>query len=94
LPIFTATCRVEGRLEQRIALLRHVEALRMYAAEHGGTFPAKLADVSVPLPDDPFTGKPFPYELSGKTVRLRGTPAEAEKDFRGYRVHYEITLKD
>ncbi len=94
LPIFTATCRVEGRLEQRIALLRHVEALRMYAAEHGGTFPAKLADVSVPLPDDPFTGKPFPYELSGKTARLRGTPAEAEKDFRGYRVHYEITLKD
>ena len=43
-PIFTATCRAQGRLEQRIALLRHVEAVRMYAAEHVGAFPAKLAD--------------------------------------------------
>ena len=59
--------RALARLEQRIALLRHVEALRMYAAEHNGRFPAKLADVTVPLPDDPFTGKPFRYEIMGKT---------------------------
>ena len=52
----------------------------MHAAEHGGVFPAKLSDVSVPLPDDPFTGKPFLYETSGKTAHLRGTPPEALKN--------------
>ena len=53
------------RLDQRIALLRHVEALRLYAAEHNGSLPAKLSDFSVPVPDDPFTGKPFRYERDG-----------------------------
>src|SRR5262249_54652609 len=63
LRVATPIRRAQGRLEQQIALLRHVEALRLYAAENGGTLPAKLSDVPVPLPDDPFTGKPFPYEL-------------------------------
>ena len=63
------------RLDQRIALLRHVEALRLYAAEHDGTLPAKLSEVSVPLPDDPFTGKPFRYEVTGNTAHLRGSSA-------------------
>ncbi len=45
--------KAQARLDQRIALLRHVEALRLYAADHIGSLPAKLSDVSVPLPDDP-----------------------------------------
>ena len=40
----TGVRRAQGRLDQRIALLRHVEALRLYAAEHDGTLPAKLSD--------------------------------------------------
>ena len=56
-------------------------------------FPAQLADVSVPLPADPFTGKPFVYERTGETVHLRGTPPEAEKNNAGFRIHYEVTLK-
>ena len=94
LPIFTSARRAQARLEQRFALLRHVEALRMYAAEHGGVFPVKLADVSVPLPDDPFTGKPFLYDVSGKTAHLRGTPPIAEKNNPSFRVHYEISLRN
>jgi hypothetical protein len=86
--------RIQGRLEQRIALLRIVEALRTYAFEHNGAFPAKLSEVSVPLPDDPFTGKPFRYESSGKTAHLRGTPPKAEEKDIGYRVHYELTLRE
>ena len=85
--------RAQARLDQRIALLRHVEALRLYAAEHKGTLPAKLAEVSVPLPDDPFTGKPFCYELSGGTAHLRGSPPKAEEKNPAYRLHYELTLK-
>lgn len=48
----------QARLDQRIALLRYVEAIRLYAAEHG-KLPEKLSEFSVPLPDDPMTGRPF-----------------------------------
>ena len=64
----------QGRLEQRIALLRHVEAIRMYAAENGRKLPATLDDIKLPLPVDPFTGKPFRYSFEKDTAHLRGTP--------------------
>jgi hypothetical protein len=85
--------KAQGRLDQRIALLRHIEALRIYAAEHNGSLPAKLADVSVPLPDDPFTGKPFRYDVTGNTAHLRGTPPLGEEKNPGYNIHYEVTLQ-
>ena len=66
---------------QRIGLLRCIEALRLHAAEHDGKLPASLSDVTVPLPDDPFTGKSFRYVLDGNTAHLRGTPPSGtEKD--------------
>ena len=83
----------QGRLEQRIALLRHVEALRMYAAEHEGKLPKKLADVTVPLPDDPFNGKPFKYEVDGATAHLRGSPPPGQEKVPVYNVHYEVTIR-
>jgi hypothetical protein len=89
----SAVVRAQGRITQRFALLRHVEALRMFAAEHKGVWPSKLSDVSVPLPDDPFTGKPFRYELVGSTAHVRGTPPKRAQDDRFLRVHYELTLK-
>jgi hypothetical protein len=85
--------RSQARLEQRIALLRHVEALRLYAAEHHGELPAKLSDVPVPLPADPFTGKPFRYEGTGSTAHLRGSPPAGEEKTPVFNVHYEITIR-
>ena len=78
LPAAEKVHRAQWRLEQRLALLRHVEALRLYAAAHDGALPAKLSDIPVPLPDDPFTGKPFRYEVTGQTAHLRGSPPPAE----------------
>jgi hypothetical protein len=83
----------QGRLEQRIALLRCVEALRLYAAEHNGKLPEKLSDIDVPLPVDPFTGKPFVYQLEGETAHLRGTPPRALKANPAVNIHYEITIR-
>jgi hypothetical protein len=83
----------QGGVDQRIALLRHVEALRLYAAEHDGTPPTKLSDVPVPLPVDPFTGKPFHYEVTGNTAHLRGTPPAGLEKERGFNMHYEVTLQ-
>ncbi|HEY7423464.1 MAG TPA: hypothetical protein VH682_04410 [Gemmataceae bacterium] len=85
--------RAQGRLEQRIALLRHVEALRLYAAEHDGKLPEKLADIAVPLPHDPFTGKPFVYKREGTTAHLRGSPPRGEEKNPTYNVRYEIAIQ-
>jgi hypothetical protein len=72
LPRIIELRRSQARLEQQIALLRHVEALRLHAAGHGGRLPAALSEVSVPLPDDPFTGKSFAYAAEGTAAHLRG----------------------
>ncbi|MGH7172093.1 MAG: hypothetical protein ACRELG_17605 [Gemmataceae bacterium] len=85
--------RAQGRLEQRIALLRHVEALRLYAAEHDGKLPEKLSDIEVPLPVDPFTGKPFRYMVEKGTAHLRGSPPRGVEKIPAYNVHYKITIR-
>jgi hypothetical protein len=85
--------RAQGRLEQRIALLRHVEALRLYAAAHEGKLPAKLSDIDVPLPLDPFTGKPFRYELVDGVAHVRGSPPKGDEQTAVYNQHYEITIR-
>jgi hypothetical protein len=92
LPAEDGVYRRLWRLEQRIALLRHVEALRLFAAEHSGKLPAKLSEISVPLPEDPFTGKPFRYEASGTTAHLRGSPPLGKEKDAEFNIHYELTL--
>jgi hypothetical protein len=91
-PTFQNVRRSQGRLEQRIALLRHVEAIRLYAADHKGELPGKLSDISLPLPVDPFTGKPFRYTLEGATAHLRGNPPRGLEENAVYNLHYEITI--
>ena len=93
LPPIIKLRQTQGALEQEIALLRHVEALRLHAAEHSGTLPATLSQISVPLPSDPFTGKPFVYTVEGGTAHLRGSSHGDEKDRPGPRVHYEVILR-
>ena len=82
----------QARLDQRLALLRHVEALRLYAAEHG-KLPGKLSDIPVPLPSDPLCGQPFRYEIVGATAHLRGTPPKSEENNPAFNLHYEVTLR-
>jgi hypothetical protein len=82
LPDVKKVRRAQARLEQRIALLRHIEAVRLYAAAHAGKLPARLSECPVPLPNDPFTGKPFRYEADGTTAHLR-----TDRD------HYQVTVR-
>jgi hypothetical protein len=93
LPALEKVRRAQTRLSQRVALLRHVEALRMYAAGHDGKLPATLADVPVPLPVDPVTGKPVNYWLDGATAHLRGAAPPGEEANPAFNVHYEITIR-
>ncbi len=84
--------QAQARLDQRLGLLRCVEALRLYAAGHDGKLPAKFDDVKLPLPVDAVTGKPFVYELKGDTGALRGTPPKGQEKVAAYNVRYEVTV--
>lgn len=71
LPAATKVHEAAGRTERRIAILRVVEAIRLHAAENRGELPKTLSEInSVPVPDDPATGKPFEYVLEGQTAKL------------------------
>jgi len=65
----------------------------MYAADHGGKWPDSLADVDVPVPVDPFTGKPFLYKRDGVTAHLRGSPPPGMENVPVYNLHYELTVQ-
>jgi hypothetical protein len=91
----TAKVTVQGvRLDRRIAALRCVEAVRLYAAAHDGKLPAKLDDIKeVPIPLDPFTGKSFEYKAEGDKVTIEGPAPEGEKASQNNFIRYEVTIK-
>ena len=62
LPALARISILQARLDRNIALLRTIEAIRMFAAGHSGQLPGSLAEItSVPIPADPMTGKDFIY---------------------------------
>jgi hypothetical protein len=75
LPAAQKVFAARARTDRRIAALRCVEAVRLYAAAHGGKFPASLEDIKdVPVPDDPATGKPFGYHTAGDRAFFTSAP--------------------
>jgi hypothetical protein len=94
LPAVDKVLLAQVRTDRRIAALRCVEAVRLYAAHHGGKLPATLGDIQeVPVPPDPLTGKPFAYRAAGRKATLYGPPPDKEKPHAGNAVSYELTLK-
>jgi hypothetical protein len=85
--------RTQDKLGQQIALLRVLEAARLYAAEHGGNLPRSVSDFSVPLPADPISGKPFIYAVEGKSAHIRSEPASGDSKSGRDAVHYLVTLE-
>jgi len=80
-----------ARTQQRLACLRVIEAIRLYAHENKGTFPVKLADIPVPLPNDPVTGKPFEYSVKEGVVTLHSANPNPKQPQNNR--YYEITLR-
>jgi hypothetical protein len=72
LPATWKVKQAQVRLDQRVAFLRTIEAVRLYAHAHKGELPAKLADLTVPVPTDPVTGKPFEYAVADGVATLGG----------------------
>jgi hypothetical protein len=93
LPAYIGVSFAQVRLDRRIAALRCIEAVRLYAAAHEGKLPAALADISeVPIPIDPVTGNAFDYEISGDTAVLSAAAPPREISQANNTIRYELTL--
>jgi hypothetical protein len=92
LPALYRIAFLQARLDRNIALLRTVEAIRMFAADHSGQLPDSLSEItSVPIPMDPVTGKNFLYRrIDARNARLEApvSPAESKK-----RPVYELKIR-
>jgi len=92
LPSLSRASLMVTRLDRRIAALRCVEAIRLYAAAHEGKLPASLDDITeVPIPTSPVTGQPFGYSVEGNTATLEA-PAMEGQEARFFD-RYEITIQ-
>jgi hypothetical protein len=92
LPALSRIAFLQARLNRNIALLRTIEAIRMFAAEHSGQLPGSLTEItSVPIPADPVTGKDFIFRrIDSQNARLE---APVAPDERKRRPVYELTIK-
>jgi hypothetical protein len=75
LPAIGSAMDAIARTDREIALLRTIEALRLYAHAHQGKLPESLDKINdVPIPTDPVTGQPFRYRLNEETGVLETAP--------------------
>ncbi len=88
LPAIMKVTQAQARLDQRVAYLRVIEALRLHAHEHDGKLPGSLDEVKLPIPPDPVSGKPFSYSVKDGVATLTGenpTPG-SERTNRVYEI--------
>jgi hypothetical protein len=81
------------RVQQQVAMLQVVEALRAHAAGHGGRLPGGLDEVRLPLPNDPFTNRPFRYEVLNGVGVVRGTPPPDRRADATLNRVYEVEIR-
>ena len=80
-----------ARLDRHMAGLTAVETVRLHAAGAKGTPPTALADVTaVPVPPDPFTGRPFEYAANPDGFKIIA-PEDPNSPGSGFR--YEVTFR-
>jgi len=84
---------VFARADRERALMQIVEAVRGYAAAHGGSAPASLDDLSpeTPAPPDPLLGKRFDYSVEHGVVTLHADapPGEGQRSEAVFHIQIE-----
>jgi hypothetical protein len=92
LPALDKVMSRQMAVERRLAALRVIEAMRIYAAAHEGHFPEKLSEIrEVPVPNDPGRGGPFEhlYEDGSATLLSRSLG----EHLPNYDQRYRVTLR-
>jgi len=79
----------EAKLERWWAALQIIESIRAYAASNG-QLPKTLADLELPISNDPVTGEPFAYLVEGEKFVLEGLMPKDESQKDG--VRYEVQV--
>lgn len=92
LPSVEKVYGAQVRTERRIASLRIVEAVRLYASKNGGRLPAKLSDVGVPIPVDPATNKAFEYSAEGDRFVISVPPPPGNAPDKSNHWKYAVTI--
>ncbi|HEV3384233.1 MAG TPA: hypothetical protein VG097_05425, partial [Gemmata sp.] len=88
-PVYTRLLRHE----RRIAALRCVEAIRLFAANHNGTWPTALKDITeVYIPSDPVTTKEFAFKVTDGKATLQSPKADG-KSLPISDLSFELTLR-
>lgn len=81
------------RSDRQLDALQCIEAIRLYAASHGGTLPPTLdAITEAPTPLDPATGTPFIYKVDGTTATLNGPRPAGAPDHYTSLIRYDLKL--
>ncbi|MFL5245623.1 MAG: hypothetical protein ACJ8FY_26300 [Gemmataceae bacterium] len=94
IPAVAKVYNAHANLARKIAALRCLEAIRLYAKENDGKPPAKLDDISqVPVPLDPLTGKSFQYQAVGQIITLFAAPPATEPPNASNSFTYEMTIE-
>jgi hypothetical protein len=94
LPAIQKVYAAHVRTDRRIAALRCVEAVRLYAAAHEGKLPAKWEEIKeAPTPLDPVTGKAFDYHVAGDRAFLTSTPFPGLPADNANTLTYELTIQ-
>lgn len=92
LPPGNALLTARTRSRRNIAMLRVIEAIRLFVASHEGRLPTQLADLAdFPIPDDPITGGPFIYRAQGDRAVLEA-PLLPDMPQRNFGARYEINF--
>ncbi|WP_372717640.1 hypothetical protein [Novipirellula sp.] len=74
-PSFSVAAKnAQAGCERNIAMLRTIEAIRMYAAAHDSELPPSLNALDVPAAVDPFIGRLLHYERKDDHAVLKGFP--------------------
>jgi hypothetical protein len=84
--------QAQARLDQRIAYLQIMEGIRLHTLKNGGSLPAKLAEIKLPLPLDPVTGKPFQYSVEKGLATLHGENPDPRSELTNR--YYEIRINN
>jgi hypothetical protein len=81
-----------ARADRRFAMLRIVEAIRMYAVQNDGKLPETLATITeLPVPIDPMTGKSFEYKVKDGVATIYAPAPAGTGEYEA--MMYKVKIK-